>query len=59
MIVFDGYIGAPPTSTVISASAGAKAEENAVPPSPARVMAAANALLRKDDMKFLLLDNCR
>src|ERR1700730_5576240 len=59
MIVFDGYIGAPPTSTVISAKAGAKDEESTAPPSAAKLIVAAKAAVRNDGMKRLLLNYCR
>src|ERR1700730_9865936 len=55
MMFFDGYIGAPPTSTVISA----KEEESAAPPSVARLIAAANAAPRTVNMQFLLQTWCR
>src|SRR6478672_5197121 len=45
----DGYIGAPPTSTVISAKEG----ESTAPPSAAKLMAAANAASRTANMQFL------
>src|ERR1700732_1040204 len=55
MMFFDGYIGAPPTSTVISA----KAAESAAPPSAARLIAAANAASRTVNIQFLLQTWCR
>src|SRR6202011_1932053 len=48
MMFLDGYIGAPPTSTVISAKAGES------PPDTAKLMAAANAKSRTVNMQFLL-----
>src|ERR1700730_1504942 len=56
---FDGYIGAPPSSTVISAKAGAKAEENAAPPSAVKLMAVANAASRTVNMQLLRQTWCR
>jgi hypothetical protein len=53
MMFLDGYIGAPPTSTVISAKAEAQAEESTAPASAARLMAAANAASRTVNMQFL------
>src|ERR1700730_6785019 len=55
MMFFDGYIGAPPTSTVISATAG----ESTASPSAARLIAAANAASRTVNMQFLLQTWCR
>src|SRR3981081_2508865 len=54
MMFLDGYIGAPPTSTVISAKAG----DSAVPPNTAKLMAAANAGVRTVNIQFLLQTWC-